>query len=157
MSRLFPIVSGGQTGVDRAALDFALEKGIVCSGWCPKGRLAEDGVIDERYPLKETETIDFAQRTLRNVKMSDGSLIFVKNRIDNGTGQTLDFVEQFDKPLYIVHLNMNLEDQKKGVMAWLTDGNIKILNVAGPKESFCPGIYQITRHFLETFYERFII
>lgn len=69
------IVSGGQTGVDRAALDVALELGLPCGGWCPKGRKAEDGVIHSRYPLKETPSEEYNERTTWNVRDSDGTLI----------------------------------------------------------------------------------
>lgn len=151
----FSIISGGQTGVDRAALDFALENHLPCGGWCPKGRLAEDGVIDKKYPLQETETKDYSQRTYRNVKQADGILVFVKERIDRGTGLTIDFAEQMDKPLYIVHLKMNVEDQEEGISKWFVGNNIHKLNIAGAKESFCPGIYQIARSFLQDFYNRF--
>ena len=69
------IISGGQTGVDRAALDLALEFGIPCGGWCPRGRRAEDGPINTRYPLTETSSTDYGVKTKRNVKESDGTLI----------------------------------------------------------------------------------
>ncbi len=154
IDKLF-IISGGQTGVDRAALDFALENNIPCGGWCPKGRVAEDGIIDNKYPLFETETKDYSQRTYRNVKNSDGTLVFVKNNIDKGTGIAIDFAEQMDKPLYIVHLNMNVEDQEEGVFKWFKDNNIYKLNIAGSKESFCPGIYAITKNFLSIFFLKF--
>ena len=75
MNRNFKIVSGGQSGVDRAALDFALENKIPCGGWCPKGRLAEDGRIHHRYPLRETSSTDYRVRTQANVEDSDGTLI----------------------------------------------------------------------------------
>src|SRR6266571_9073801 len=79
------IVSGGQTGVDRAALDVALELGIPCGGWCPRGRRAEDGIIPERYPLIETPTTAYPQRTERNVRDSDGTLVLTVGRADGGT------------------------------------------------------------------------
>ena len=154
MNELF-IISGGQTGVDRAALDFALDNNIPCGGWCPKGRITEDGIIPDRYPLKETETRDYSQRTYRNVKNSDGTIVFVKDRIDKGTGNTIDFAEQLDKPLYLVHLNMNIEDQQLGIYNWFIDNNIKKINIAGAKESHCPGIYKITRKFLDALYKYF--
>ncbi len=151
------IISGGQTGVDRAALDFALNYGIPCGGWCPKGRIAEDGIIPEKYPLKETETKDYAQRTYRNVKNADGIIVLIRNNIDRGTGTTIDFAEQLDKPLYLVHLTMNIQDQQLGVFNWFIDNKIKKLNIAGPKESHSPGIYKLTYEFLESLYNHFPI
>ena len=151
------IMSGGQTGVDRAALDFALENNINCGGWCPKGRIAEDGVIDIKYPLIETEIADPALRTYRNVKNSDGTIIFVKNKLDEGTGFAIDVAEQLNKPVYVVHLNMNIEDQEKGVFDWFLDNKIKKLNIAGAKESSCPGIYKETKEFLNKFLTMFLI
>jgi hypothetical protein len=151
------IVSGGQTGVDRAALDFAMENHIECGGWCPKNRIAEDGTINEKYPLMETDTTDSSERTYRNVKDSDGTIVFVKNKIDEGTGLTIDFAEQMNKPLYIVHLTMNIEDQEAGVFNWFVENNIKTLNIAGAKESFCPGIYIETKEFLNKFLTMIII
>ena len=89
---VFPkIISGGQTGVDRAALDAALKHGIDCGGWCPAGRLDELGKIPERYPLKELERGSFAERTLQNVKDSDGTVIIYCDELRGGTAQTVDF------------------------------------------------------------------
>ncbi len=156
MTNNLKIVSGGQTGVDRAALDFAMENGIECGGWCPKGRIAEDGPINEIYPLTETETADSSVRTFKNVKDSDGTIVFIKNKIDEGTGLTIDYAEQLNKPLYIVHLTMNIEDQEAGVFNWFLDNKIRVLNIAGAKESFCPGIYKETKDFLRKFLEIFM-
>lgn len=83
------IVSGGQTGVDRAALDVALALGIPCGGWCPKGRLAEDGPLPDRYPLRETEFEGYSKRTKLNVQDSDGTLLFTRQRPSGGTKLTL--------------------------------------------------------------------
>ena len=97
------IVSGGQSGVDRAALDFALQYGILCGGWCPKGRKAEDGKIDEKYPLKETVDDNYNTRTKLNVEHSDGTLIFFKKMPDKGTLLTIKFAEEFNKPVLEVN------------------------------------------------------
>ncbi len=82
------IISGGQTGVDRAALDVALELGILCGGWCPKGRKAEDGPIDPHYPLKETNSPNYPLRTEKNIRESDGTLILTKGPVNGGTSLT---------------------------------------------------------------------
>ncbi|MFQ5587063.1 MAG: putative molybdenum carrier protein, partial [Thermodesulfobacteriota bacterium] len=92
------IVSGGQTGVDRAALDVALELGIRCGGWCPKGRLAEDGVIDSRYHLDETGSKSYSQRTEWNVRDSDGTLILTVEEPTGGTALTIRAAEELGKP-----------------------------------------------------------
>jgi hypothetical protein len=148
------IVSGGQTGVDRATLDFALKNHIDCFGWCPKGRLAEDGVLPDFYPLKETKMPDSRERTFKNVEISDGTLIFLLDKPDEGTVRTIDYAELLNKPLYIVHLNMNREDQETGILSlWDTYG-ISVMNIAGPRESHSPGIYTKTKAFLSDFYLR---
>ena len=87
------IVSGGQTGVDRAALDAALALGIPCAGWCPKGRRAEDGAIPERYPVAETESADYEERTRLNVGDADATLILASGPLSGGTGLTAETAE----------------------------------------------------------------
>jgi hypothetical protein len=136
---LAKIVSGGQTGVDRAALDVALELGIPCGGWCPRGRRAEDGPIDARYPLKETETDIYPVRTRWNVRDSDGTLILTRGQPDRGTALTQDIATRMGKPLLVVDLDGNPDgDEFQG---WLEEHGIVVLNVAGPRESSQPGIY----------------
>jgi len=141
------IVSGGQTGVDRAALDFALQKGIPCGGWCPKGRLAEDGRIDEKYPLSETRTTLYAERTRLNVKDSDGTLIIYSGEMGNGTVYTADYARQIKKPLMIVKTDD--PGLKNKVLHWIQNNGIKTINTAGPRESTSPGIYDKTMKILE--------
>ncbi len=143
------IISGGQTGVDRAALDFALENRIDCFGWCPKGRKAEDGVIPLSYPLKETETSDYERRTLKNVDESQGILVFVDGEPDKGTVLAIDRAEKQNKPIYIIHLTMNVEDQETGIINLLENQKVSVVNIVGPHESSNPGIYQKTKKFLE--------
>src|SRR5688572_16678238 len=97
------IISGGQTGVDRAALDVALELGLPCGGWCPKGRKAEDGVIDPKYPLQETSTDDYPQRTEKNVQDSDATLILTRGKPDGGTALTRSLAREHKKPCKVVN------------------------------------------------------
>src|SRR4030095_6805682 len=93
------IVSGGQTGADRAALDWAIEHGVPHRGWCPQGRRAEDGRIGPQYNLKETPESQYVQRTEWNVRDSDGTLLVtLDNRLSGGTKQTLQFARRYRKP-----------------------------------------------------------
>jgi len=154
------IVSGGQTGVDRAALDSAMKAGIPVGGWCPKGRMAEDGIIDSIYPLRETPASDYAQRTEWNVRDSDATLIIYESEITGGTLLTLKLAEKLGRPVKAVDL---LHEQvvagapgssyrgRKHPCFPVPQGQLDrnlfpgltgVLNVAGPRESQCPGIYQ---------------
>jgi len=141
------IISGGQTGVDRAALDFALENKIPCSGWCPKGRIAEDGKISEKYPLNETPSSDYHERTKKNIEMCDATLIIHAGNIDKGTKLTADLCSKLNKPMYSVNLENILTIPK--LMNWLQNNKIKNLNIAGPRESNSPGIYNASLQFLK--------
>ncbi len=141
------IISGGQTGVDRAALDVALEFGLSCGGWCPKGRRAEDGPIDARYPLRETSSTNYAVRTEKNVRDSDGTLVLTGlGRTSAGTALTIKLAQRHKKP----HLVKNLFVRKdlEPVKIWLEVNRIHVLNVAGPRESEVPGIYERSFDFL---------
>lgn len=140
------IVSGGQTGVDRAALDVALELGVPCGGWCPKGRRAEDGVIDPRYPLQEAESPEYPVRTERNVKDSDATLILNQGLLTGGTALTLKLAKINKKPYWVVDLS-KMEDPVL-VKKWILHGKVNVLNVAGPPESNRPGIYDKAIEFL---------
>jgi hypothetical protein len=148
------IVSGGQTGVDRAALDAALELGIPCGGWCPRYRSAEDGRISQRYPLEETATSDPSIRTELNVLHSDGTLILTWGEPTGGTLLTLLCARHHRKP----HLRVNLEAPQaiELIYQWLDSLNIQILNIAGPRESHHPGtIYaQSKKLIMELFRKR---
>ena len=140
------IVSGGQTGVDRAGLDVALELGYPCGGWCPKGRKAEDGALPSRYPLIETPTDDYAERTTWNVRDSDGTLILAHGKLTGGTAQTIDDAIQLTRPYLVVDLGRS--SGISAVLDWLREQRIRILNVAGPRESKQPGIYREASQFL---------
>ncbi len=136
------IISGGQTGVDRAALDAAIKLGISHGGWCPKGRLAEDGTIRSAYSLQETQTSDYAERTLLNIRDSDATLIIIPGditQITDGTVLTKKSVEEQNKPFLILDLSHEID--LLNVLDWIKVNNIKILNIAGPRESQSHGIY----------------
>jgi len=144
------IVSGGQTGADRAALDWAINNGIAHGGWVPPGRLAEDGPIPGHYLMSEMATGSYRQRTKKNVLDSDGTLILNLGLLDGGTRATLRFATQLGKPSLLVQLDeISPGDAAKLVSGWLTRENIARLNVAGPRESKRPGIYSATRELLE--------
>jgi len=145
--RLERVVSGGQTGVDRAALDAALELGIPCGGWCPRGRKAEDGRIPECYPLKETPAARYAERTEWNVRDSDGTLIVTAGPPAGGTALTIACAERLGKPCLVVKLGPEAADGVSAI-GWLREHRIRTLNIAGPRESQQPGIYGRTREFL---------
>jgi hypothetical protein len=143
------ILSGGQTGVDRAALDFALKQGIPCGGWCPKGRKAENGPIPAAYPLLETTTAAYPERTEMNIVHSDGTLIITQNRFfDRGTALTQQLCEQHEKPCLLIDLVQSHKPQIEQLETWIRNAKIHTLNIAGPRESTLPGIHQETMLFL---------
>lgn len=141
------IVSGGQTGVDRAALDVALRLKLPCGGWCPLGRKAEDGPLDPHYPLTESTSVDYAQRTEWNVRDSDGTLVLHRGPLSGGTALTVSLAKSLKKPLQI--LDLDDEPEAAAVHDWLQQQGIHVLNVAGPRESQNPGIYHKAEQFLE--------
>ena len=147
--RPFPekIVSGGQTGVDRAALDAALALGLPCGGWCPKGRRAEDGAIPERYPVAETESEAYEERTRLNVGDADATMILVSGPLSGGTGLTAETAEAEGKPCLVADPLTSSPDPQ-AVADWLAENRVRVLNVAGPRESTQPGIYQAAADFL---------
>ena len=140
------IVTGGQTGVDRAALDVALELNIPCGGWCPKGRLAEDGRIADHYPLRETRERDTRQRTEWNVRDSDATLILSVRAPEGGTAFTRECTEHYGRPCLMV--SPQSERSVARVGNWLDCHPVHILNIAGSRESEQPGIFQCSRFFL---------
>ena len=144
------IISGGQTGADRAALDFAIEYGYPHGGWTPQGREAEDGCIPLKYQLTGLPDGSYRQRTRRNVEDSDGTLIVNLGELDGGTLATRIFAEKAGKPYYVAQVDDGATDEMAAsVLAWLRAHHIKTLNVAGPRESKRPGIYQQTTALLE--------
>jgi hypothetical protein len=142
------IVSGGQTGVDRAGLDVAIALGMPHGGWCPKGRKAEDGTIPTIYQLKETPKTDYTQRTEWNVRDSDGTLILTRGQPTGGTATTIKLAAAHDKPCLVIDLLSS--PARESVSAWVAGNDIRVLNVAGPRESGCPGIHKQVVEFLRT-------
>lgn len=140
------IVSGGQTGVDRAALDAAIALGIAHGGWCPAGRLSEDGSVPSRYELRETSSSEYPERTEQNVIDSDATLILYTDKLKGGTRLTKRFCVQHGKP----HLSVRLDQpsKKSEVRDWLSAWRPTCLNVAGPRESTSPGIHGLAMEFL---------
>jgi len=149
--KLDKVISGGQTGVDRAGLDAAMEAGIPVGGFCPKGRLAEDGTVPEKYPLIELEGGGYPARTEKNVMESDGTLILNIGRLTGGTRLTLDSARKHKKPCLVVQLD---NDPGIGsVWQWVREHSIRVLNIAGPRESKYPGLHGIAVSFLRRFFQ----
>jgi hypothetical protein len=142
------IVSGGPTGVDRAALEVGLALGLTVGGGCPPGRRAEDGVIPARYPLVETPERHYPARTRRNIEDSDGTLILNLGKLDGGTALTVVHARQIGKPCLVVALEEGIEPA--AFRDWLAANHITVLNVAGPRESQRPGVYAAAVRGLET-------
>jgi hypothetical protein len=145
------IVSGGQTGVDRAALDAAMELGIPHQGWCPKGRKAEDGIIPPQYLLRETSGTDYAERTRRNAEDSDATLLLVPSQsgdiqLRGGTLLTWSCCQQLARPVLVVRLQRPGPDKR--LHDWIHEHQVKILNVAGPRASKAPGLYLAAKAYL---------
>jgi hypothetical protein len=142
------IVSGGQTGADRAGLDAAIACGILHGGWCPKGRKAEDGPIPEHYQLKETAGASYLARTERNVKQSDGTVIFTMGELTGGSLRTADFARRHGKPW--IHLDLSQLDSQQATAAlasFVAQYEVRVLNVAGSRGSSNPTladkVYQV--------------
>jgi hypothetical protein len=135
------IMSGGQTGVDRAALDAAAACGRESGGWCPAGRGAEDGAIPARYPLRETPSSDPAQRTQWNVRDSDATLVLSREAPRGGTALTIAEARRQGRPLLALRLEPGASRESLArAWAWLETARVHALNVAGPRESEEPGV-----------------
>lgn len=138
----FVLVSGGQTGADRAGLDWAIAQDIRHGGWCPRGRKTEDGVLPDCYQLKETPASGYLQRTEWNVRDSDATLIFtLDDGLDGGSKRTAAFADRLGKPWLHVRPGVH----PKYVARFLVRHGVKTLNVAGKRESSAPGIGELVR------------
>ncbi|PYK34637.1 MAG: hypothetical protein DME54_07820 [Verrucomicrobia bacterium] len=146
------IISGGQTGVDRAALDLALKHGVDCGGWCPAGRLDEFGRIPDQYPVQELDAGGFSERTLQNVKDSDGTVIIYTGKLGGGTEQTVRFCQKLRRPYQLIDAaKISAEDAAKLIADFVPDHEIDLLNVAGPRQSEWPEGYDYASRALEAF------
>jgi len=136
------IISGGQTGVDRAALDVALKHRIKCGGWCPAGRLDENGKIPDRYQLKELKKGGNEERTLQNVRDSDGTIVIYFHELEGGTAYTIGCCIEDRQPHRLIDAaKYSPEDAATLMVAFVVDHEIETLNVAGPRESEWKGAY----------------
>ena len=133
--KISKIISGGQTGVDRAALDGAISLGLEHGGFCPKGRMAEDGIIPVEYKMDELDTEEYSVRTMKNVQCSDGTFILHQGEITGGTALTYEFCKIKKKPLLIINILDEFKKIRVNFSRWLETNTISILNIAGPRES----------------------
>ncbi len=143
---MIKIISGGQTGVDRAALDAALESGVNVGGWCPQGREAEDGPIAEKYPLQELPDSGYKKRTLKNVQESDATVIIYFESISGGTEKTLLYCLNEKKPYLLIDgSGMTTDIASKRIKKFIDENKISLLNVAGPRASTEKRGYEYTK------------
>ena len=144
------IISGGQTGADRAALDFAIKHNIPYGGWVPKGRKTEDGTLPEKYNLQEMPTVQYANRTEKNILDSDGTLIVSHGFLTGGSSLTRELAQQHRKPWIHIDLEMISCPEAAGmIIEWIERHGIKVMNVAGPRARKDPKIYEAVMDLLE--------
>lgn len=143
------MISGGQTGADRAALDVAIELGIPHGGWIPKGRKTEAGRLPTKYDLKEMPTGSYPERTEQNVIDSDGTLIITHGTLTGGSDYTQQMAEKHGKPcIHVDACRMSIDAATQLARAWINGSQIKVLNIAGPRDSEDPRIYGTTKRLL---------
>lgn len=148
------ILSGGQTGADRGGLDASIVLGIEHNGYCPKGRKSEDGKIPKIYNMIETESDKYPPRTLLNIKNSDGTIIFTKTPMGRGSELTIKFCKQETKPYAVIYYSCFNSDKNEiktmitNTAEWIKFRKINCLNIAGSRESHCPGIQETVKNFL---------
>jgi len=152
---ILKIISGGQTGVDRAALDVALKHRIKCGGWCPDGRLDESGKIPDRYPLKELKHGGNEERTLRNVHDSDGTVVIYFHELEGGTGYTVGCCIEDRQPYRLIDAaRYSPEDAATLMVSFVYDHDVETLNLAGPRESEWAGGYAYAFRAVDVFVSR---
>lgn len=146
-TKIVKIISGGQTGADRAGLDAAIELEIPFGGWCTNDRRAEDGMIPAKYKLKPTTSDNYVHRTRMNVFTSDATVIFCLDTITRGSVKTVEFTKELKKPYFVFKFSEDLEDSKIELISWLEslEKPDLVLNVAGSRESSSPGLYNLVR------------
>ena len=144
------IISGGQTGVDRAGLDAAIFAKIEIGGYVPKGRLSEDGRVPEKYLMTETPSDDYPQRTILNVKSSDATLILYREKFNGGTKFTYECCIENNKPVFCVDIFSESLLCNEMIISFLKQHKPAVLNIAGPRESNSPGIYDAALKILKS-------
>lgn len=154
------ITSGGQTGADRAALDFAIDHTVEHGGWCPKGRKALDGTLDEKYLLRETPSSGYLQRTEWNVRDTEGTVVFtLGKKLTGGSLRTYQFAEKYHLP--VIHISLLdgsdtvLEQAVRTLAQFCTEHELETLNVAGSRENKEPGIYRAVYNTLKILTQQF--
>lgn len=138
------VIGGGQTGADQGGLEFAIVHGIPHGGWCPKGRICEDGIIPSRYRLVETDTTDYRLRTKLNVLASDGTVIIHRAPLSGGSRLTRDLCSQHRRAFLLIDFGQTVPEAAVSLRQWAWQHGIKVLNVAGSRESKCHGVRQFT-------------
>jgi len=156
------IISGAQTGVDRAALDAAMAFGMDVGGWCPRGRKALDGIIPPKYPLQETKGASYQTRTKWNVRDADATLILCMGEPSGGTALTIKYCEQLGKPYHVHRLNSEWGTYIDGdgcsdVLYWMNCHDIHVLNVAGPREGKHGPVYDQAYYYLKDLFQQILI
>jgi hypothetical protein len=146
MKPAFKIISGGQTGVDRAALEWALANVVPHGGWCPKGRKAEDGTIPPQFQLKETSSDHYSVRTRRNIRDSGATVIFSQSLdITGGTQETAKFAKEIGKPLLHLLSSTEINEAATQLHTFIKEHSVVVLNVAGPRASEQPEVGQFVK------------
>ncbi len=136
------IISGGQTGADRGGLDAAIELGLEHGGWCPFGRQAEDGMIPDKYLLKEMGTGGYRERTRKNVEDSDVTIIFIGDGYNptGGSRLTAEFCERYRKHHIVLNVKLPPYELINEITEFIKANNPSVINIAGNRESKSPGI-----------------
>lgn len=147
------IISGGQTGADQAALQAAMDLGIAVGGWCPAGRRTECGPLSTRFPLRETPSSTYEERTEWNVRDAELTLIFSPKPLTGGTKLTVSLARRLKRPCFVYEMHGLMQEDL--ALEWLRSHPWQRLNVAGPRESTCPGIYQFTYEHLRRLLQRY--
>jgi len=148
------IISGGQSGADRAALDFALAHDIPHGGWCPRGRRTEDGALEDRYELQETPDAEYSQRTEWNVRDSDGTVIFsIAPELTGGSKLTAEFAARHGRPWLHLSQQMHSDTAADGLSEFVQQHEIRVLNVAGPRASNEPAVPRFVLETLEKLFK----
>lgn len=147
------IISGGQTGADRAGLDVAIELALPYGGWIPKGRRAEDGRVPVKYDLEEMLTFSYPARTNKNIEESDGTVVFSRGRLTGGSAMTMRAALKFTKPALYIDLDIYegfTVEAAAIICCWIIEYRINVLNVAGSRTSKDPFVYQQTKDILKS-------